>query len=134
MKMRMTTFLKRVLIFDAISCLGMGAMLIAGGGGLADLLGLPAALTNGAGLALIPLGLFIFWLGTREAVHPAFVWVVILGNVGWTVESLITIFATPAITGLGALFVAGQAGVVLGLAALEYFGLDRSRAAVAASS
>ena len=134
MKMPMTTFLKRVLIVDAVSCLGMGAMLIGGGSVLADLLGLPAVLTHGAGLALVPLGLFIFWLGTREAVHPAFVWVVILGNVGWTLESLMTVFTAPAITALGTLFVAGQAAVVLGLAALEYVGLDRSRAATAVSS
>ena len=134
MKIPVTTFLKRVLIVDAVSCLGMGAMLIAGGGGLADLLGLPAALTEAAGLALVPLGLFIFWLGTREAVHPAFVWLVILGNVGWTVESVLTVLATPAITALGALFVAGQAAAVLSLAALEFVGLERSRAATAASS
>ncbi len=134
MKIPVTTFLKRVLIIDALSCLGMGAMLIAGGGALADLLGLPAALGNGAGLALVPLGLFIFWLGTREAVHPALIWLVILGNVGWTVGSLILVFATPAITALGASFVGGQAAIVLALAALEYVGLERSRAAAGAST
>ena len=129
--MQMTTFLKRVLILDAASCLGMGAVLIAGGGTLAELFGLPIGLTRGAGLLLLPIGVFILWLGTRRQAHPALVWAVILGNVGWTMESLITAFATPGISAVGSLFVAGQAAAVLMLAGLEYVGLQRGRAAAA---
>ena len=125
--MQMTKFLKRVLILDAASCLALGAMLIAGGGALAELLGLAHGLTRGAGLLLLPIALFILWLGTRQATHPALVWAVILGNVGWTAESLVTTFSTPGISGLGSLFVAGQAAAVLGLAGLEFIGLQSSR-------
>ena len=124
--MQMTRFLKRVLILDAASCLGLSAVLIAGGVALAELFGLPTGLTRGAGLLLLPVGLFILWLGTRQAAHPALVWAVILGNVGWTAESLITAFATPGISAIGGLFVVGQAAAVLTLSVLEFVGLQRS--------
>ena len=127
--MKLSIFLKRVLILDAASCLGMGAVLLAGDGALSALLGLPESLLAGAGYLLIPLGLFIGWLGTRNAAHAALVWLVIVGNVGWTVESLIVAFGTAGITGLGSLFVAGQGAAVLALAILEFVGLHRSRVA-----
>ena len=109
----------------------MGSILLAGGGALADLLGLSATLVAGAGYLLIPLGLCIAWLGTRSAARPALVWLVILGNSGWTVESLAVAFTTAGITGLGTFFVAGQAVAVAALAGLEYLGLQRSRVAAA---
>ena len=129
--MPLTNFLKRVLILDSASCLFMGAILLAGGGDLSDLLGLSGSLVSGAGSLLIPLGLFILWLGTRSAAHLALVWLVIVGNVGWAAESLIVAFTTAGITGLGTLFVAGQGAAVAALAALEYTGLQRSRAVAA---
>ncbi len=129
--MQMTTFLKRVLLLDAASCLGMGAGLALGAAMLAPLFGLPAALIEGAGLVLIPIGLFIFWLGTRNAAPAALVWAVIVGNIGWTAESLFVAFGQAGITALGTAFVAVQAAAVLGLALLEYSGLRGARGAVA---
>jgi len=129
--MQMTTFLKRVLLLDAASCLLMGAGLAIGSGSLATPLGLPAGLLEGAGLALLPLGLFIGWLGTRSIASAAFVWLVIVGNLAWVAESLFVAFGQPAITALGTSFVAGQAAAVLGLALLEYAGVRRARAVAA---
>ena len=127
--MQMTTFLKRVLLLDAASCLGMGAGLAIGADLLAGPLGLPAALLGGAGFLLIPLGLFIFWLGTRSAAPAFLVMVVIVGNLGWTAESLFVAFGQPGISALGTAFVAAQAAAVLGLALLEIAGLHGARAA-----
>jgi hypothetical protein len=129
--MQITTFLKRVLILDSASCLSMGALLVAGGDSFARLLGLPAPLAVGAGLALLPLGFFILWLGTRTSAPAALIWLIILGNVAWSAESMVTAFATPGITGFGTLFVLGQAGAVLALAAFEYVGLQKARLATA---
>ena len=127
--MQMTAFLKRVLLLDSASCLLMGIGLALGAGMLAGPLGLSEALLSGAGLLLIPLGLFIGWLGTRSVAPAAFVWVVILGNLGWTAESLFVAFGQPGITALGTAFVAAQAAAVLGLACLEYAGLRAARVA-----
>jgi hypothetical protein len=125
-EMQMTNFLKRVLLLDAASCLGMGAGLALGAAMLAGPLGLSERLIEGAGLVLIPIGLFIGWLGTRSAAPAALVWVVIVGNVGWTAESLFVAFRQAGITALGTAFVAVQAAAVLGLALLEYVGVRKA--------
>ena len=63
-------FLKRVLLLDAASCLGMGILLAAGAGPLAPLLGLGSSLLLGAGAVLVPIGLFILWTGARRTHSP----------------------------------------------------------------
>lgn len=129
--MQLSRFLKRVLIVDAASCLGMGAVLLAAAAALAGPLGLPTGLIAGAGLLLMPLGLFILWLGTRAAAPAAFVYLVIAGNVIWAAESIALALGSETITPVGTLFVAAQAVAVVGLAVLEAVGLRRSRAVVA---
>jgi hypothetical protein len=130
-EMQMTLFLKRVLLLDAASCLGMGAALVAGAAPLAQPLGLPAALLGGAGVALIPIGLFMAFVATRAAPSALLVWLIILGNVGWAAQSFGLIAVSPTISALGLAFVAGQAAFVSLIAALEYAGLRRAVAATA---
>ena len=129
--MTLSPFLKRVLLLDAASCLGMGLLLTLGGGSLAALFGIDATIVGGAGLALFPVGLFMLWLGTRNAAPAAFVYLVIAGNALWTLESFVVAANAQDITGLGTGFVTVQALAVAGLAALEWVGLRRSRAAAA---
>jgi hypothetical protein len=126
-----TLFLRRVLALDSLSCLAMGLLMGLGAAGLAPLFGLPEGLVRGAGLALLPLAAFIFWLATRPNPPRPLVWVVILGNLAWTAESFITLGQSQA-TALGTAFVAAQAVAVLGLALLEYVGVRK--AAVAGDS
>ncbi len=121
-----TLFLRRILALDSLSCLALGLAMGLGAATLAPLFGLPEPLVRIAGLALLPLGAFIFWLASRPAPPPALVWVVILGNVGWTAESFVVLGQSQP-TGLGTAFVAAQAAAVLGLAALEYVGLRKAR-------
>ncbi len=127
--MQMTTFLKRVLLLDAASCLLMGAGLALGAAMLTAPFGLSERLIEGAGLVLIPIGLFIGWLGTRNAAPAALVYAVIVGNLGWTAESLIVAFGQQGVTLLGSAFVAAQAAAGLGLALLEYAGVRHARIA-----
>ena len=130
--MTLTTFLKRVLLLDSASCVAMGAMLGIGAGALAPLFGIDQALVRGAGIALLPIGAFILALGTRAAVPPSFIYLVILGNLLWVAESFALLFSTNGITALGAAFVGLQAAAVGGLSLLEWIGVRRNRAAVAA--
>ena len=127
--MQITLFLKRVLLLDAASCLGMGAMLIFGAELLSGPLGLPAALLTGAGGALLPIGLYIGWLGLRLNAPVFLVWLVVAGNLAWVAESLYLAFSDPRITPLGIAFVTSQAAIVLVLAILEYSGMRRAEAA-----
>lgn len=126
--MQITLFLKRVLLLDAASCLGMGAMLIFGADLLSGPLGLPSALLGGAGLALLPIGLYMGWLALRLSAPAALVWLVIAGNFAWVGESLYLAFSDPRITQLGVAFVTSQAAIVLVLAILEYSGVRRAAA------
>jgi hypothetical protein len=128
--MQNTLFLRRILALDSLSCLIMGLLMGLGAAALAPLFGLPEGLVRGAGLALLPLAAFIFWLATRPNPPRALVWVVILGNLAWTAESLITLAQSQA-SALGTAFVTAQALAVLGLACLEYVGVRRATAAVA---
>ena len=129
--MILSTFLKRVLTLDAASCLAMGPLLTLGAGALAPMFGIDRQIVGGAGLALIPIGLFILWLGTRQAAAPAFVYLVIAGNIAWSVESVVLIANADKITPLGIAFVGVQAAAVAGLSLLEWIGVRRTRAATA---
>ena len=127
--MQMARFLKRVLTADALSCLGMGAVLTAAAAPLADLFGLTGSLVFGAGLALLPVGLFILIVSRREAVAPIFIYAIIAGNGLWIAESLVLAATAPRITIIGTAFVLAQAAFVGVLTALETTGVMRARQA-----
>jgi len=129
--MTYSKFLRTVLKLDCTSCLGLAALLVPGATILAGPLGIAEALLREAGILLIPIGLFIGWLGLRGEGPAGFVGLVIAGNIGWTATSVALVGSLPAITPLGTVFVMGQALAVLGLAFFEWRGLRQSRAAVA---
>jgi hypothetical protein len=122
------TFLRRVLAFDAISCVGMGALMIAGAAIAEPLLGVPATLLEASGAALLPFAAFVGWLGSREAPPAAGVWAVIAINAIWVIDSLLLAAGTwVQPTTLGIMLIVGQALVVATLAELEYVGWKRLR-------
>ena len=126
--MMLSTFLRAILKLDAASCLGMAAITIPAAAILSGPLGIDPAALRGAGLSLVPIGLFILWLGTRREAPAAFAYLVILGNIGWAAVSLLASADLPGITSLGTLLVAGQGLAVLGLAILEWIGVRQSGA------
>ena len=121
--MQFSSFLRTVLKIDAASCLAMAVLLVPAAGSLRTPLGIDPLILQGAGLVLFPLGLFILWLGTRRAASAALVWLVIVGNIGWTLSSFAAASAMPGITLLGQAIVLLQAIMVLVLAYLEWHGL-----------
>lgn len=121
--MTYSNFLRTVLKLDALSCLGLAALLVPLAGLLSGPLGIPATLLNQSGVALIPIGLFIGWLGVRGHGSAALVWLVILGNLGWVAASFAVTASLPGILPLGIAFVTGQALTVLVLATLEMRGI-----------
>lgn len=124
-----STFLRTILKLDAASCLAMGATLVPGAAALAGPLGMPRELLLAAGAMLIPLGLFIGWPGTRHSGPAALVWLVIVGNVGWTAASLMLAANLPGISAAGIGVTIAQGLAVLLLAMLEWRGLHGSEAA-----
>lgn len=109
---------------DAISGIAMGLSVVAMAEALAPLLGLPAQLLSACGLALFPFAALML-LAARSARPPAaLVWLVILGNVAWVLGS-IYLSVSLALTGLGQVFVLGQALAVAVMVELEYTGWRR---------
>lgn len=129
---RSSTLLRRSLAVDAAMSGAAGMLMATGAGALAAPLGLPASLLTYAGLALLPFAGLLAWLATRVEVPRAAIWAVIACNLVWAVESialLLTGWVAPTI--LGHAFVIAQALAVAVITEFEFFGLRRSRPALA---
>lgn len=123
-----SSFLRRVLLADAAAGAATGLLMLFGAGLLEQLLGLPRALLQVAGLSLLPFAALIGYLATREQLSRKGVWAVIICNAIWVVDSVLLLLSgwvEP--TRLGQAFVIAQALVVAIFAELEYFGLRRGR-------
>jgi hypothetical protein len=124
---QVSTFLRRVLLLDAVSSGAMGVLLLTCSGLLSGLLSLPAALLNEAGLVLVPFALAVGFLGTRSRLSRVAVWAVIALNAVWAIDSVVLLFTgwvQPNL--LGYVFVVGQAAFVAVMAELEVIGLRKS--------
>ena len=125
--------LRRAILADAVFSGASALLLTFGAGALAPLLNLPEALLRETGLFLVAYAALVGWLGTRQAMPKALLWTVIAGNAAWTVASIALLFSgavTPNL--LGEALVAMQAIAVGVIAELQYVGLRRSGAALAA--
>lgn len=122
-----SSLLRRALLADGVLGLLTGALLVLAAGWLAELLSLPRDLLLASGWALLPLGMFLIWLGSCEQVSRLLVWVVLAINALWVIDSLVLLVSgwiAPNL--LGHVFVIGQALLVLLFIELELMGLKRS--------
>jgi hypothetical protein len=120
--------LRTLFWVDALTGLAMGMLLVAAADLLSGLLGLPKDFLFIAGVALFP-SAGLMWFTSRAGTqkHPPAVlsWMIIIGNIGWVIASVLTIEVWFEATVTGMIFVATQALVVLVLAVLEYRGLRK---------
>lgn len=126
------SFLRRVLLLDAVASGAMGVGLLLLAATLAPLLELPEALLREAGIVLIPFAAFVGFLSTREHPSRIGVWLVISANAIWTIDSIalsFTSFVAP--NAFGHAFIIVQAIAVGVFAELEYLGLRKSALAIA---
>ena len=124
--MNRQTFLRYVLLADAIASGATGLLLIAGAGLLDGLLGLPVELMRESGLLLVPYVAFVAFVGTREHISRPAVQTTIALNIVWTACSiglLLTDYVVPS--ALGYAFVIAQAAVVAVFAELQFIGLRK---------
>jgi len=128
--MQLSNFLRTVLKLDAASCLGMVALVIPTAAALEAPFGVASGVLAASAASLIPIGLFILWLGMRREAPALLVWLVIAGNIGWTAASLAAAESMAGITALGQAAVAVQGLAVLVLALAEWAGLRQSLRAV----
>jgi hypothetical protein len=129
---RPSSFLRQTLLVDAVITGATGLLMFFGAGFLAGLLRLPEPLLRYAGLALFPFVVFVAYVATRERIHGAEVWAVIIANALWTVASVVLLLGSwIAPNALGSAFVIFQAMVVAVFAATQYLGARRSVTTVA---
>lgn len=123
-----STFIRRVLLADALISAAAGLVMIVGAGALAPLLGLPLELLQGAGVILMPWTLLLLWLARAAAVPRAGVHAVIAVNAAWVLGSMAVLFVF-APSPFGYAFVIAQALVVGVLTELQLVALKREPAA-----
>lgn len=120
--------LKNALLADAVASGGAGVLLIAGSFFAAGLLGLPAALMLGIGIAFIPWAVVVGAAGLAATVNRPAVMAIIGLNLAWVAISFWAAFGPLlAPTLFGQVFIVVQALAVLGLAEFQMLGLKRSR-------
>jgi hypothetical protein len=125
--------LRRALLADAAFSGASAVLMILGAGALAPFLNLPENLLRETGLFLIAYTALVGWLGTRQSVPKALVWIVVVGNAAWTLGSIALLFSgavTPNL--LGEIVVVAQAIATGIFAELQYIGLRRSGGALVA--
>lgn len=126
------SFLRRVLLVDAIASAATGLLMVLGASLLAPVLGLPLVLLREAGIILLPFAAFVAYVGTRSEVPRRGVWAVIVANALWVIDSMVLLFSgwvEPTV--YGQVFVVAQALAVAVLAELEFFALRKSAAKLA---
>lgn len=124
--LRSTSFLRKVLWLDAVSCVAMSAMLLLFANALQGPLGLEPGFMRAAGATLLPFAAFVAWAASRERTPRVAVGWIIAINALWVIDSLAILFlgwVQP--TAIGTAFVVAQAVFVGVLAELEFVELRR---------
>jgi hypothetical protein len=119
--------LRRALLIDATLTAIAGIALVLAAGPLGAFVELPAAVLRIAGVIFIPFAALAGWLGTRPRVRRTLVFVVIVLNALWAVDSVLFLLAGwVETTPRGEWFVIGHAVMIGVIAEMEFLGLRRS--------
>ena len=128
---RVSKFLRNVLLTDAISGLIGGFLLTFGASSLQNSFGLPYSLLFYSGLSFFPVAALLFYAATRKTVSKTIIWIIIGLNFLWGIDSfllLISGYVEP--TDAGYFFVIFQAIGVFVFGILEFIGLKKSEIVV----
>ncbi len=119
--------LRRALQLDGAASGVMGIAFLAGGAVLDSAFGVSSTLLWSVGAFLALYAAALFFIASRPEVNRVAAWIVVVGNVIWTVDSVALLAAGWLdLTLLGEVIVLAQAVAVLGFATLQYLGLRRS--------
>jgi hypothetical protein len=132
MPVKITPFLRNVLMLDALVSGAAAILMMAGGSLLGPLLQLPASLMFWAGLALVPWVALLVAVARRSEVSRMVMIDIVAINALWVVASfglLVSGAVSPNLFGI--VFVAAQALAVALFAELQFVGLRRATAAAA---
>jgi hypothetical protein len=124
---RGSRLLRQALLADGVISSATGLLMLGGASFLARFLALPEALLQYAGLILLPYGLVVAYVATRERIRRGAVWAVVAINALWALDSIALLLSGwVAPNALGYAFVLFQAVVVAVFAELQYVGMRKS--------
>ena len=124
------SFLRRVLLIDAATCVLAGLVMAAGAKFVNGLTAIPTGLLLPAGSILLPIAAFMAFVATRARLSRPAVWLIVAGNAAWVAASLYLMLGNAiAPNWWGQLFIGAQALAVALLTVLEYRGVARQPAA-----
>lgn len=130
MSIEVTPFLRNVLYADAAMGAVAAAATIFGAGWLAPLLMLPQPLLFWAGMALVPIAVFLFVMARRADVPRGWLREIVFINALWTAASIgLLVSGLVQPNALGIAFVVAQASAVGLFAVLEALPLRRGAVA-----
>ena len=121
-----TTFVRRVLIVDALMCATSGLILLLGAARFAVAFELPTTLLTSAGLIALCSAPILWWIARSEPLRIVGVWLAVGINVLWVVDSvalLLLDWVHPNASGIA--FIIAQAVMVGVIAQLEFIGIRR---------
>jgi hypothetical protein len=126
---QMSSFLRAVLLTDAVASAATGVLLGVGGPFFDRLLGLPSVFLVATGLPLIPFAALVAWVATRPIAPRNAIRFVMGSNALWVVAS-VAVLVSRAFepTVLGVTFVLAQAIAVAAFAECQFVGLRRAAA------
>ncbi|CAN7289226.1 hypothetical protein [Aminobacter sp. LjRoot7] len=134
MSITVTPFLRNVLHADALISGAAGLLMMQGAPLLSPLLELPAQLLFWAGLVLVPFVAMLVVVARRTTVSKLMMIDIIAINALWVVASFgLLLSGVVAPNALGIAFVVAQALAVAVFAELQFIGIRRATAAVAAA-
>ena len=127
-----TSFLRNTLLADAAMGAGAAALTILGSGFLASLLSLPQGLIFWAGVALVPIAIFLLVMARKTRIPRWWLREIVLINWAWVAASFaILAFAPIEPNLLGTAFIVAQALAVAAFALLEGLALRQVSPAAA---
>lgn len=125
----LTSYLRKVLLADAVVSGAAGLAMIGGADFTHSLLGLPSPLLFWAGVALVPFVTMLAPIVRAGRAPSALIAGIIVTNFAWVAGSLFVAFGPAfAPTLLGQVFVVAQAAIVAVFAELQIIGLRRASA------
>ncbi|WP_419999864.1 hypothetical protein [Streptomyces boninensis] len=121
------TWLRRILLLDAVVTGANGLAYLAVSGPLADELGMDRGLLLGLGAFLLVYGAVVGYVGLRPSPPPGAVAAFIDINLAWTVASIVAIVAWLDPSDTGTIWIPLQAAVTAAFAAAQWVMLRRIR-------
>ncbi|NKE58973.1 hypothetical protein FXN61_20030 [Lentzea sp. PSKA42] len=118
--------LKFALKLDGVASFALGLLTLL----IRPEVGMPTGWQIGLGLFCVVYGLFVFTLGTRAVPDRRIVLLIIIGNLVWGVDSILTAeLKWFPLTDAGVAMVLAQALAVIGFAVLQFIGLRSAASA-----